>query len=514
MSILQEPIQNAIARLRKQHNDDGDYEAKSCQRSLSKDVWESISAFANTHGGTLLLGLDEHNGFTCVQDFHLDRVRDQLIEGMGDGGRDGIRLSNPPKYDVSRETVDGGQILVIRIYENDIDFKPCYITAKGIKSGSFKRIDDKDVLLSSAELYEIQNILHPSSSDLEIIPNASIEDLNSSVVDTIFVRKQGTKALRGAETKEEKLARLNIADRQGRIRMAGLIAAGNYPQQFFPRFFIDVAVHPGIEKSQPGALRFLDRVECEGSASEMINDAVNATSRNLRSYSFIEGIGRKDELEIPSEVLREAIANAVVHREYHPYFQGQPVTVDVYADRIEISNPGGLWGGKTIDNLADGQSRCRNNALMQLVQTTSVIGSNLITAEGQGGGIILMMNEMQNRDLRAPEFRATQDSFTVVLWRSSVNLSNKADEIISEIKNTEPTHKNDTTNMLSNTMKNKVDILTFIPKNKDITARELADITGKSVETIRRNLRKLIQENKVEAIGKTKSRNRMYRRIN
>ena len=117
MSILQEPIQNAIARLRKQHNDDGDYEAKSCQRSLSKDVWESISAFANTHGGTLLLGLDEHNGFTCVQDFHLDRVRDQLIEGMGDGGRDGIRLSNPPKYDVSRETVDGGQILVIRIYE-------------------------------------------------------------------------------------------------------------------------------------------------------------------------------------------------------------------------------------------------------------------------------------------------------------------------------------------------------------------------------------------------------------
>ena len=85
----------------------------------------------------------------------------------------------------------------------------------------------------------------------------------------------------------------------------------------------------------------------------MINDAVNATSRNLRSYSFIEGIGRKDELEIPSEVLREAIANAVVHREYHPYFQGQPVTVDVYADRIEISNPGGLWGGKTIDNQMD-----------------------------------------------------------------------------------------------------------------------------------------------------------------
>ena len=296
--------------------------------------------------------------------------------------------------------------------------------------------------------------------------------------------------------------------------MAGLIAAGNYPQQFFPRLFIDVAVHPGIEKSQPGALRFLDRVECEGSASEMINVAVNATSRNLRSYSFIEGIGRKDELEIPSEVLREAIANAVVHREYHPYFQGQPVTVDVYADRVEISNPGGLWGGKTIDNLADGQSRCRNSALMQLVQTTPVIGSNLITAEGQGGGIILMMNEMQNRDLRAPEFRATQDSFTVVLWRSSVNLSNKADEIVSEIKNTEPTHKNDTTNMLSNTMKNKVDILTFIPKNKDITARELADITGKSVETIRRNLRKLIQENKVEAIGKTKSRNRTYRRIN
>ncbi|MBK9102948.1 MAG: hypothetical protein IPM90_16120 [Austwickia sp.] len=67
------------------------------------------------------------------------------------------------------------------------------------------------------------------------------------------------------------------------------------------------------------------------------------------------------------EVLREAIANAVVHREYHELFRGEPVTVDVYPDRVVVANPGGLWGGKTEENLDDGTSRCRNQTLMQLL---------------------------------------------------------------------------------------------------------------------------------------------------
>ena len=72
-------------------------------------------------------------------------------------------------------------------------------------------------------------------------------------------------------------------------------------------------------------------------------------------------------------VLREAIANAVVHREYDTLFRNDPVNIDVYSDRVEISSPGNLWGGKTLQNLTNGVSRCRNTTLMQLLQKTPLI---------------------------------------------------------------------------------------------------------------------------------------------
>ena len=67
-------ISEVIRKLRKQGRDDANYEAKKCEKDLSNDVWESVSAFANTDGGTLLLGIDEENDFSFVQNFQIDRV--------------------------------------------------------------------------------------------------------------------------------------------------------------------------------------------------------------------------------------------------------------------------------------------------------------------------------------------------------------------------------------------------------------------------------------------------------
>ena len=114
-----------------------------------------------------------------------------------------------------------------------------------------------------------------------------------------------------------------------------------------------------------GSLRFMDRTICEGTLGEMISDAVAAVAKNLRRTSTVQGVSRVDSLEIPEEVLREAIANAVIHREYGDRFCGQSIAVDVFDDRVEVTNPGGLYGGKTRENLFDGSSRCRNATLCE-----------------------------------------------------------------------------------------------------------------------------------------------------
>lgn len=336
---------------------------------LSSDVWESVSAFANTRGGTLILGLDEKNGFTPVPDFALDKVRHQFVMGIGDGGADNCLMVNAPQYELERIDFEESQVLVIELGETDPRLKPCYIRRKGLMNGAYKRVDDEDVKLSAAEIYELEHAFKPSLADQAVVVGATLGDLNQQLVDGLIARKkqQGAKALRGVGGRAEQLARLNVANIGGDVLVAGLLALGEYPQQFYPRLVVDVAVHAGSEKAIPGAARFLDRAVCEGALGEVVQESVRAVIKNLRTYSIVRGTGREDVCEIPEEVLREAISNAVVHREYDPYFLGQTVSVDVYSDRVEITSPGGLWGGKTIDNLADGTSRCRNACLMKLM---------------------------------------------------------------------------------------------------------------------------------------------------
>ena len=417
----EEVLDAVVGRLRRQRSDDGDVEAKACGGGLGKSVWESVSAFANTEGGMIILGLDEAAGFTPAVGFDVDSVRDQFVSGMGDGGSAG-KLLMAPRYTLSRAEVDGTAVLVVEIEENAPGTKPCSVAARGVGNGSYKRVDDKDVLLSPTEIYEMQHALSRGESDRAGVSGTSEEDLDEQLVASLLSRKADSRALRGVQERGEQLRRLNVATRTGELTMAGLLVLGAYPQQFFPRLLIDVAAHPANEKSaSTSSVRFLDRVQCEGTLPEMVETAVEAVTKNLRTYSIVEGAGRSDRLEIPSEVLREGIANAVLHREYYELFQGRPVTVDIFPDRVEVTSPGGLWAGKTLRTIDDGHSECRNGTLLQLLQEVpSHAGS--FTAEGQGSGVPLMIRQMQASALEPPQFTAGADQVRVVLRRHGAEI--------------------------------------------------------------------------------------------
>ena len=575
MAITKEPLVQAIERLRAQHNDDADYEAKSCAMTLSKSVWESVSAFANTDGGTLLLGVDENKNFTVPPQFDADKTINQFVDGMGDGSKDGAKVVSPPPYSIHRDTLDGAQMVSVQVHENDAAHKPCYVKTKSVSTGSYKRQDDKDILLSPTELFEMQNVYEPSEADRTPITDADRGDLDDATVAAIIDAHRDTKALRGAHSEMQQLERLNILDKKGHARLAGVLIAGAYPQQFFPRLYVDVAVHPGINKSQDGEVRFLDRVQCDGRLQEMVDDAVKAVLRNLRTYSLIEGTGRRDVPEIPTTVLREAIANAVVHREYDALFRNDPVNIDIYSNRVEISSPGGLWGGKTLQNLANGVSRCRNATLMQLLQKTPLIrGDNDGSAvEGQGSGIQFMINRMKELSLAQPDFQPTFDRFRVILYRGGAELAMNQQWVRSHVGHDLPGRESSVlhtvralgrasvhdirdrlgydsddiramlatlveaglirqvstdvyepleTPTIANTgnvptppaaaLSSRQAIIDAIPTSGTISARDIAESTGKSLPTVRRILHELVDDGTITAIGKKQSRLRTYTR--
>lgn len=119
-ALISEELVSVIARLRSQGTDDAQLEVKRSGQKLSSDIWETVSAFANTGGGTIILGLSESDGFVPAKGFDLQVNLDAFISGVGDGGVDNCKLENPPKYTVERHEFEGSPLLVISIMENGV----------------------------------------------------------------------------------------------------------------------------------------------------------------------------------------------------------------------------------------------------------------------------------------------------------------------------------------------------------------------------------------------------------
>lgn len=495
--VEQPKVDALVQRLRQQSSDDAHVEAKACARQLGASVWETVSAFANTEGGIILLGLREDSNFQPTPTFPLEKVKDQFVDGMGYANSSGQKLTNPPRFTVERGHVEGHQILIIQIHPNQPGLRPCYITARGPGSGSYQRVDDKDIRLSPTEVHELQQELLPQGSDRLLVDESTAADLDPTITAELLASSRSTRVAVGAANKQEQLFRLSVTDRDANTRRAGLLACGIYPQQFLPRHFIDVTAHPTTTKATPGTdVRFLDRELCEGPLSIMLDRSVKAVLRNLKTRAVVAGVTRTETPEVPEVALREAIANALVHRELHPLFDGQSVTVDIYTDRIEIRSPGGLWGGTTLHNIADGVSRCRNATLMQLLlklPTHNSLGSSLSGAvEGQGGGLSVMQNKMKTAGLPPAEFVASPDSFTVILRRPNGPAAIPA---TTQVEHLGPKY---------------ADVLSALSHDEPRGLSDIAQATGRSPNALRQVMRQLMQQGLIVATAPPSSRNRKY----
>lgn len=547
--------------MRTHHSDTNTIEVKSAARDIGQAVWETVSAFANTNGGTLILGLDEEAGFTPTVGFDPDRASNQFISGIGGADSAAARLTNPPDYEIHRAAFEDAPLLLVDISPNHAGNRPSFITARGVQNGAYKRIDDGDHKLTPFEVFEFQNELRPQDTDRSPVPDSSIDDLNPHLVEALLAHKRSQRAISGVDSVETRLHRLNVLTKSGELTMAGVLVLGAYPQQFFPRLVIDVTSHPGLEKSNASApMRFLDRTICEGTIQEMVDQAVAAVTKNLRTFTVVTGEGRRDQLEVPEDAIREAIANAVLHREYDSRFQSQDVSVDIYADRIEIESPGGLWGGKTRETLDDGVSIPRNPVLLNLLQSVPS-NAGYQAAEGQGSGIRLIINRMAEGSLKPPEFRVTPARVEITLRRHGtevpelrswlnnltdrdltpeedailVTLNRDGESTISDLHESLGYDSADLQRIVEDLRKECVvrstehghfeiaigsalpspagaAILDVLSSNETLSIHDIAELTGRSIGSLRHVLRELIADGMVEATAPPTSRQRKYRR--
>jgi ATP-dependent DNA helicase RecG len=182
-----------------------------------------------------------------------------------------------------------------------------------------------------------------------------------------------------------------------------------YPQTHFPQLCITAVVVPGEEMgvSGPNGKRFLDNRRFTGPIPEMVRDACDFVARNTRTATAFDDLGRRaDRPEYPPQAVREAVLNAVVHRDYGPFGDTVPVRIEIYPDRLEIRNEGGLYGRTDVESLGFVRPDTRNMALADMMEI-------LRETENRYSGIPTIRAECKAAGLPPPVFSSRRGTFLV-----------------------------------------------------------------------------------------------------
>ncbi|WP_314682154.1 ATP-binding protein [Rothia mucilaginosa] len=407
-----------IENLRRSQAENGQVEVKAAAGGFPKSVLETVSAFANGDGGTILLGLtDPAEGLQPVEGFNAQAVHDASVEAIRS------KITPRPPVDIHIEAVDieaaEGQHRIVRIdvLPGDPTQKPYYIEAHGMYNGSYQRVGEADIRLTK---YEIDRLLENRSQpryDEELISEASFKDLSPTLVSAYVarLREEQPRVFAALSDREVLLqARILRIDSEGREvpTLGALLAMGSYPQAFFPQLMMSVVVLPGEELGEvtEDGRRFLDNHSCTGPIPSMLDEAMGVLVRNMRKTSTMEGlnssgIGRVERYEYPLEAIRELLVNALMHRDYSPGARGSQVQVELYTNRLVVRSPGGIYGAVTIRDFGQpGVSSTRNSYLASILTDLPDPGTGRLIAENRASGIPTVLRALKDAGLPAPQF--------------------------------------------------------------------------------------------------------------
>ena len=412
--LNKEEVLVAMDYLRKYKTETERIEAKTAKDGFPKKCYDTFSSFSNKYGGIIIFGINENKGFSIDGVYDVNDLQTQVTNLCSDSMEPKLR----PK--ILAFELEGKNLLAVKLDEIPQNKKPCYYKPKGIKNGSYTRVGDRDDIMTDYELYSLQSYNDHVFEDTRPTKRADINDLNLKELSLYINKIRNLKPNFSKNNFDECMKLCGITDanhKQIYPTLAGIMTFGNYPQAFYPQLFVACVVVPGVELGDTGQMgeRFIDNKRIEGTIEEMLNGTMNFLRRNMKTSVIIDSNGkRKDKSEYPLEALREAVANALIHRDYSTQTENAYIAVNMYEDRIEIISPGTLYGTNRLDKLGTSTSmEVRNPNIVRILEEKGSV------IENRHSGIPTMKREMRKYGLPDPEFYEERDSFKVIFRNNS-----------------------------------------------------------------------------------------------
>lgn len=383
-------------------------EIKSAKIGCPKHLYDTLSSFSNQDdGGIIVFGVDEEHNFGEVGVYDPQDLQKKINEQC-------IQMEPIIRPLLTVAEKDGKFFVSAEIPGSDIADRPVYYKGKGRLKGSYVRVGDSDEPMTEYEIYSYEAYRKKYQDDIRVVERASLASLNQDMLAKyIELLKVGKPHL--AAVSDEDIYELMSIKRENLPTLSSVMVFSPYPQVYFPQLCIIATVVPGTEMGVIGEQgeRFLDNQRIEGNIHEMLDGAIQFVSRNMRSRTFIDPQTgkREDRTDYPIVAIREAIINALVHRDYSIHTEGMPIQLILFEDRLEIKNPGGLYGRIRIDQLGKVQPDTRNPVIASELEVLKV-------TENRYSGIPTIRRTMQEYGLKKPEFSDERGSFVVKFYKT------------------------------------------------------------------------------------------------
>lgn len=362
---------------------------------------KTVVAFANGKGGRIVFGIDDKTR-------EVVGISEDVVFLEIDAITNAISDSCEPTIipDVYLQNINGKTVIVAEIRAGRQ--KPYYIKADGLENGVYIRVSGTtrpaDREMSRELYYECEG--HAFDSVIRRDLKVTDEDIDT------LCRQMKKVAI--ANSKSD-LQRAAVKDVTKNVLISwGILKRsedGNvYPTNAYVYLTgqggLRSMIQCGVFKGTTRAV-FLDRRNYEGPLWEQVDEAVKFVLRNIRMGCRLEGVYRQDIYELPPDSIRELIVNAIMNCSY---IQGFKHSGGNYDDRLEITSPGGLLPGVTIDLMKEGFSKIRNRSLANAFAYMNLV-------EAWGSGIPKLMQAMKEYGLREPEFIDMEVAFRINLYR-------------------------------------------------------------------------------------------------
>lgn len=359
------------------------------KRDLSSPdgVLKSLVAFANTAGGTVLIGVEDRTR-------HVRGVSDplDLEERLANLISDHIAPRLVPELEIVpwRRT----HVVVVQVHASPV--RPHFLRREGLDTGVYVRVGSTNRRADRELIEELRRFARGEAYDEQPLP-----DLDSEAIDFRAASESFAPIRRLRRTDLLTLRLVTIHQGRRAPTIGGLLLFGRRREAHFPDAWIQAGRFRGLDRS-----RIVDRAEIHDHLVPAVDRAIAFVEKHALRGAQIGRLRREDRWSVPPVSTREAIVNAVVHADYSQ--KGAPIRVAIFDDRVEIENPGLLPFGLTLDDLPRGISKLRNRVIGRVFHALGLV-------EQWGSGIQRMTAACRAAGLAPPVLEEIGTRFRVTL---------------------------------------------------------------------------------------------------